>query len=73
MHACADAEDALGLHSRFVRSAELHPPYASPEFIPWVRQVVQRLGIRAIVPSELFLLALRLVYWPRCRWRAGSR
>lgn len=59
VHACADAGDALGLHSRFVRTAELHPPYASPDFIPWVRQVVQRLGIRAIVPSELFLLALR--------------
>ena len=59
VHACADTADALGLHSRLVRSAEVHPPYASPDFIPWVRETVQRLGIRAIVPSELFLLALR--------------
>src|SRR5262249_31440302 len=56
---CAESPEALGLHSRFVRSARLQPPPASPEFIPWVRDTVRTLGIRAIVPSEFFLLGLR--------------
>ena len=59
VHACAESADALGLHSRFVRSALLQPPPASSEFIPWVRDTVRALGIRAIVPSEFFLLGLR--------------
>ena len=59
VHACADSPDALGLASRFVRSARVHPPPASPEFLPWVRETVRALGIRAIVPSESFLLGLR--------------
>ncbi len=59
VHACADSDDALGLHSRYVRSARVHPPPASPDFIPWVRETVRALGIRAVVPSEIFLLGLR--------------
>ena len=59
VHACAESAEALGLHSRFVRSARVHPPPASPDFIPWVRGTVRALGIRAIVPSEFFLLGLR--------------
>jgi peptidoglycan/xylan/chitin deacetylase (PgdA/CDA1 family) len=59
VHACAESTDALGLGSRFARSARVHPPPASPEFVPWVRDTVRALGIRAIVPSEFFLLGLR--------------
>ncbi|MGZ6163204.1 MAG: ATP-grasp domain-containing protein [Myxococcaceae bacterium] len=59
VHACAESPDALGLHSRQVRSARVHPPPASPDFIPWVRETVRALGIRVIVPSEFFLLGLR--------------
>jgi len=59
VHACAESASALGLHSRFVRSARVQPPPATPEFIPWVRDTVRTLGIRAIVPSEFFLLGLR--------------
>ena len=59
VHACAESPEALGLHSRHVRSALIQPPPASAEFIPWVRQTVRALGIRAIVPSEFFLLGLR--------------
>ncbi|HSP19235.1 MAG TPA: polysaccharide deacetylase family protein, partial [Myxococcaceae bacterium] len=59
VHACAESAEALGLHSRFARSARVHPPVASPEFIPWVRETVRALGIRVIVPSEFFLLGLR--------------
>jgi len=59
VHACAESFDALGLHSRHVRSARVHPSPASEEFLPWVRETVRDLGIRAIVPSESFLLGLR--------------
>ncbi|HUM09431.1 MAG TPA: polysaccharide deacetylase family protein [Myxococcaceae bacterium] len=59
VHACAESAGALGLHSRFVRTARVQPPPASGEFVPWVRDTVRTLGIRAIVPSELFLLGLR--------------
>jgi len=59
VHACAESADALGLHSRWVRSARLQPSPASEEFLPWVRETVRALGIRAIVPSESFLLGLR--------------
>ena len=59
VHACAESAGALGLHSRFVRSARVQPPPASPEFVPWVRDTVRALGIGAIVSSESFLLGLR--------------
>jgi len=59
VHACADSPDALGLSSRFARSSLVHPPAASPDFLPWVRETVRALGIQAIVPSETFLLGLR--------------
>ena len=59
VHACAESDAALGLHSRHVRTARVHPPPSSAEFLPWVRETVRALGIRAIVPSESFLLGLR--------------
>ena len=59
VHACAESADALGLRSRHVLTARVHPPPSSPEFLPWVRETVRALGIRAIVPSESFLLGLR--------------
>jgi len=59
VHACAESAGALGLHSRHVLTARVHPPPSSPEFLPWVRETVRALGIRAIVPSESFLLGLR--------------
>ena len=59
VHACAEDAAALGLHSRHALTARVHPPTSSPEFLPWVRETVRALGIRAIVPSESFLLGLR--------------
>jgi peptidoglycan/xylan/chitin deacetylase (PgdA/CDA1 family) len=58
VHACAESAAALGLQSRHARSARVHPPPASEEFLPWVRETVRALGIRAIVPSESFLLGI---------------
>jgi len=59
VHACAGSEDALGLRSAYARSARVHPPPDSADFLPWLRATVQALRIRAIVPSERFLLAMR--------------
>jgi len=59
VHACAESAEALGLHSRYARSARLQPSPASEEFLPWVRETVRELGIRAFIPSESFLLGLR--------------
>jgi len=59
VHACAETEDALGLRSRQARSTRVYPAPASAAFLPWVRDTVAALGIRAIVPSESFLLGLR--------------
>src|SRR5262249_38669715 len=54
-----ESADALGFHSRYAQSARIQPSPASEEFLPWVRETVRALGIRAIVPSESFLLGLR--------------
>jgi peptidoglycan/xylan/chitin deacetylase (PgdA/CDA1 family) len=59
VHACSDRADALGLRSRYARTSRVHPALTSPEFFPWLRETLASLGIRAIVPSESFLLALR--------------
>jgi peptidoglycan/xylan/chitin deacetylase (PgdA/CDA1 family) len=59
VHACAEGADALGLRSRYARTAQVHPGLTSPEFVPWLMETLASLGIRAIVPSESFLLALR--------------
>jgi len=59
VHACADRPNALGLRSRYARTSQVHPESTSPEFVPWLEETLASLGIRAIVPSESFLLALR--------------
>jgi peptidoglycan/xylan/chitin deacetylase (PgdA/CDA1 family) len=59
VHACADRADALGLRSRYARTSRVHPAVTTPEFVPWLEDTLASLGIRAIIPSESFLLALR--------------
>jgi len=59
VHACAESSEAPGLHSRWVRTSRIHPPPTSVEFVQWVRETVRAMGIRAIVPSESFLLGVR--------------
>lgn len=59
VHAMATRDDALGLRSRFSAAAVVSPPYSSPAFLPWLREYVAANGIKAIVPSEAFLLAVR--------------
>lgn len=62
VHACASRPDALGLRSRYASSRAVCPRYEEDAFLPWLRGYVQQHGIRAIVPSEGLLLALRPVF-----------
>ena len=39
-----------------------YPPYHSGDFLPWLQRYVAEHQIRAIVPSEAFLLAIAPVY-----------
>jgi len=62
VHAVASRGDALGLSSNFASKASHCPAYGDPEFLTWLDNYVSEHGIRAIVPSEGFLLAIRPVF-----------
>jgi hypothetical protein len=59
VHGCASNPEALGLRSRYCRAASVCPSYDRPDFLDWLGEYVRRHGIRAIIPSEAFLLAIR--------------
>lgn len=59
VHACASEPDALGLRSRYAAARVVCPPYDDAEFVPWLSGYVAQHHIRAIVPSEGFLLGVR--------------
>ncbi len=58
-HGCSSVEDALGLHSRFNRRPVHAPSYDDPGFTKWLRHYLRENDIRALVPTEATLLALR--------------
>lgn len=62
VHACATRADALGLSSSFAQASVVCPAYDDPGFLGWLAAYVKAHDIRAIVPSEGFLLAIRLVF-----------
>ncbi|KON82156.1 hypothetical protein PA01_11660 [Azoarcus sp. PA01] len=62
VHACASRADALGLSSNFASKSTRCPAYDDPQFLIWLDNYVRDHGIRAIVPSEAFLLAVRPVF-----------
>lgn len=62
VHACASRADALGLSSSFAHASVVCPAYDDPGFLAWLAAYVRQHGIRAIVPSEGFLLAIRPVF-----------
>lgn len=62
VHAASADEHAIGLKSRFAKSAIVHPPYDDPAFPGWARDYVALHNIAMIVPSEGVLLALRPVF-----------
>lgn len=57
-HAVSHQADALGFKSRFVFKSAVHPAYQADEFIPWLRNYIERYSIRAIVAGEEFLQAI---------------
>ena len=59
VYACASERNALGLASRYATGALLAPEYHDSQFIPWLRDVIAHNNIKAIVPSEGLLLAIR--------------
>src|SRR5690242_20710985 len=59
VHACSSVWESLGLRSRYATSAAVCPEYNDAKFIPWLRQYVSQNNIRALVPSEGLLIALR--------------
>lgn len=59
VHAVSMHADALGFQSRYASQAQCHPPYDSDAFIPWLDNYLAHHQIRAVVPSEGFLLAVR--------------
>lgn len=59
VHACATESNALGLLSRYASRSAVSPEYHNSEFVPWLHEYVTRHQVRAIVPSEGLLLAIR--------------
>ena len=59
VHACAAQADAIGLHSNYAAAAVVCPRYDEPRFLDWLRAYIAIHNIRAIIPSEGMLLALR--------------
>jgi len=59
VHTVSDSSEALGLRSRFAARSAVSPAYPAPDFVSWLRGYVRDYGIRAIVPSEGFLFAVR--------------
>jgi predicted ATP-grasp superfamily ATP-dependent carboligase len=59
VHACSPQPDALGLYSRFASASVVCPAYGTPGFLDWLRDYIRDQRIRAIVPSEDFLLMIR--------------
>jgi hypothetical protein len=62
VHAASCQPGALGCASKFARASAQHPDYSSEQFLPWLRDYVDRHRIDAIVPSEAFLHAITSVY-----------
>jgi hypothetical protein len=59
VHACSEHPNALGFYSRFAEASVVCPTYQDPAFCCWLRRYIQDHRIRAIIPSEGFLLAVR--------------
>ncbi len=62
VHACSSVETAIGLSSSYACKKVVCPNSDSPHFVGWVMDYVREYNIRAIVPSESFMLAVRSNY-----------
>jgi predicted ATP-grasp superfamily ATP-dependent carboligase len=59
VHACSSHPKAVGFFSRYANQCVVNPRYEEDGFVPWLRHYLRKNGIRAIIPSEGLLLALR--------------
>jgi hypothetical protein len=59
VHACSPRAEGLGLYSHFARARVVCPSHEDPIFLDWLRRYIQQNAIRAIIPTEGWLLALR--------------
>ena len=59
VHSCSADPDAMGFASRYSSVRVVAPEYEEPGFNDWLLEYVRTQGIRAIVPSEGMLLAIR--------------
>jgi hypothetical protein len=58
-HGYSSQADALGLHSRYNRRPVRAPGYDDAGFPDWLHGYLMAHGIRALIPTEALLLALR--------------
>ena len=58
-HGYSSNPQALGLHSRYNRQPVQAPPYDAAEFPDWLHRYLVTHGIRALIPTEALLIALR--------------
>jgi hypothetical protein len=59
VHSCSANPSALGFESRFSAARALAPGYDDPSFPDWLFAYIRTNRIRAIIPSEGMLLAIR--------------
>jgi predicted ATP-grasp superfamily ATP-dependent carboligase len=59
IHCCSNRPDAMGFASRYSSFSVRSPGYDAPHFIDWISDYMKANGIKAIIPSELFLLTIR--------------
>jgi predicted ATP-grasp superfamily ATP-dependent carboligase len=57
--ALASSSSAIGLHSKYVTKKLVAPAYGEAGFADWLRRAIRAEGVRALVPSEGCLHALR--------------
>src|SRR5688572_7395108 len=62
VHACSQRADALGLRSNYASRRTVCPHYDCKDFVSWLTDYIREHDIRAIVPSEGMLLALRSLF-----------
>ena len=58
-HGYSSQAEALGLYSRYNRRPVRAPEYDDPGFLDWLLRYLVENGIRALIPTEALLLALR--------------
>jgi hypothetical protein len=59
VHACSSNPDALGFKSKFALYVAISPSYYDREYREWLGRYIQENRIKAIIPSESALIAIR--------------